>query len=262
LLALFGLTTLRQVREGGAGNVSYVKKTHRFGLLTPSSNTVQEPEFSAVLPETVSLHTGRLGFRNIDPETMVRCVEELGTESSKLADAEVDVIVFAATAPTLAKGKGYDRELIKRMEDAAQRPATTSATAFVDALTQLGIEKIAIGAPWSKTMDPPMVSFMEASGFKVVNSEVVGYVAATELGRVGPEAAYELGLKVDRPDAQAVIMPGGNWPSITVVERLEQELGKPVLANNAVSIWAGLRLLHRNDSIPGYGSLLRDHLRA
>jgi len=33
-----------------------------------------------------------------------------------------------------------------------------------------------------------------------------------------------------------------------VVERLEQELGKPVLANNAVSIWAGLRLLKRNDS--------------
>ena len=242
--------------------MSYVKKTHRFGLLTPSSNTVQEPEFSAVLPQTVSLHTGRLGFRNIDAETMVRCVQELETESRKLADAEVDGIVFAATAPTLAKGKGYDRELIKRMEDAAGKPATTTATAFVDALTRLGVEKIAIGAPWSKAMDAPMVSFMEASGFKVVNSEVVGYVAATELGRVGPEAAYELGRRVDRPDADAVIMPGGNWPSIAVVERLEQELGKPVLANNAVSIWAGLRLLKRNDSIPGYGRLLRDHLAA
>jgi maleate isomerase len=240
--------------------VSYVEKTHRFGLLTPSSNTVQEPEFSAVLPQDISLHTGRLGFRNIDPDTMIRCVEELESESRKLADAEVDVIVFAATAPTLAKGKGYDRELIKRMEDAAGRPATTSATAFVDALTRLGIERIAIGAPWSKTMDQPMVSFMEASGFAVVNSEVAGYVAATELGRVGPDAAYELGRKVDRPDAQAVIMPGGNWPSLEVVERLEQALGKPVLANNAVSIWAGLRLLKRHDRIPGYGSLLREHL--
>jgi maleate cis-trans isomerase len=47
-----------------------------------------------------------------------------------------------------------------------------------------------------------------------------------------------------------------------VVERLEQELGKPVLANNAVSIWAGLRLLEQYDSIPGYGRLLRDHLAA
>ena len=65
--------------------------------------------------------------------------------------------MFAATAPTLAKGKGYDRELIKRMEDAAGRPATTAATAFVDALTRLGVERIAIGAPWSKAMDAPMV---------------------------------------------------------------------------------------------------------
>jgi len=49
---------------------------------------------------------------------------------------------------------------------------------------------------------------------------------------------------------------------MTVVERLEQELGKPVLANNAVSIWAGLRLLQGYDGISGYGALLRDHLAA
>ena len=240
--------------------MTYVKKIHRFGLLTPSSNTVQEPEFSAALPPTVSLHTARVAYRDITPQEQDRCVLELESESRKLADAEVDVIVFAATAPTLANGKGYDRELIKRMEDAAGRPATTAATAFVDALARLGVERIAIGAPWSKTMDKPMVDFMEMSGFKVVHSEVVGFVASIELGRVGPERAYELGRRADRPDADAVIMPGGNWPSIAVVERLEQELGKPVLANNAVSLWAGLRLLKTGDNIPGYGRLLRDHL--
>jgi maleate cis-trans isomerase len=47
---------------------------------------------------------------------------------------------------------------------------------------------------------------------------------------------------------------------MSVVERLERELGKPVLANNAVSLWAGLRLIKTGDSIPGYGRLLRDHL--
>jgi maleate isomerase len=240
--------------------MTYVKKIHRFGLLTPSSNTVQEPEFSAALPPAVSLHTARVAYRDITPQEQDRCVLELESESRKLADAEVDVIVFAATAPTLAKGKGYDRELIKRMEDASGRPATTAATAFVDALTQLGVERIAIGAPWSKTMDKPMVDFMELSGFKVVHSEVVGFVASIELGRVGPERAYELGRRADRPDADAVIMPGGNWPTMSVVERLERELGKPVLANNAVSLWAGLRLIKTGDSIPGYGRLLRDYL--
>ena len=57
-------------------------------------------------------------------------------------------------------------------------------------------------------------------------------------------------------------MPGGNWIAMPMIERLEQELGKPVLCNNAVSIWAGLRLLKRTDSVPGYGRLLRDHLHA
>jgi maleate isomerase len=233
----------------------------RFGLLTPSSNTTQEPEFFAALPPGVSLHTGRVAYRDITPEEQMRCVVELEAESRKLADAEVDCIVFAATAPTLAKGKGYDRELIKRMEDASGRPATTAATAFVDALTMLDAKTIAIGAPWSATMDKPMVAFMQANGFAVVHSEVVGFVASIELGRVGPEKAYELGLRTDRVEADAIVMPGGNWPAMSVVDRLERELGKPVLANNAVSLWAGLRLLGRRDSIAGYGSLLREGLR-
>jgi maleate isomerase len=237
-----------------------VQKTHRFGLLTPSSNTTQEPEFSAALPPGVSLHTGRVSYRVITPEEQLRCVLELEQESRKLADADVDVIVLAATSPSVAKGKGYDRELIKRMEDASGKPATTAATAFVEALTRLGAEKIAIGAPWSRIMDTPMVDFMEKNGFEVVHSEVLGLVASIELGRVDPEKAYELGRRTDRPDADAIIMPGGNWPSMRVVERLERELGKPVLANNAVSLWAGLRLLKAGNSIAGYGRLLRDHL--
>jgi maleate isomerase len=238
------------------------QKTRRFGLLTPSSNTVQEPEFSAALPADVSLHTGRVAYRDITPQEQMRCVLELENESRKLGDAEVDVIVFAATAPTLAKGKGYDRELIKRMEDAARRPATTAATAFVEALERLGVRKVAIGAPWSKVMDAPMVSFIEAHGFAVVNSEVAGYVAGVALGRADPQEAYALGRQVDRPDAEAILMPGGNWPCLSIIERLERDLGKPVLSNNAVSLWAGLRLMKQPVGIPGHGCLLRDHLAA
>jgi maleate isomerase len=110
-------------------------------------------------------------------------------------------------------------------------------------------------------MDKPMVEFMEMSGFTVVHSEVAGFVASIELGRVGAEEAYELGRRSDRPQAEAILMPGGNWPVMGVVERLERELGKPVLANNAVSLWAALRLLKHTDGIPDYGLLLREHLK-
>ena len=38
--------------------------------------------------------------------------------------------------------------------------------------------------------------------------------------------------------------------------------GALTIANNAVSIWAGLRLLQAYDGVTGYGRLLRDHLAA
>src|SRR4029078_2341405 len=145
---------------------------------------------------------------------------KLERESRKLADAEVGVIVFAATAPTLAKGKGYDRELIKRMENASGRPATTAATAFVDELNELGVTKIALGQPWSKTMEKPMIAFMQAHGFEIVHSETVGIVSGVELGRIGPERAYELGRKSDRPAAEAAVMPGGKWIAVTLTQQV------------------------------------------
>src|SRR5262249_56348055 len=105
---------------------------------------------------------------------------------------------------------------------------------------------------WSQIMDTPMVTFMEASGFEVVNSDVAGYVAGVELGRAGSQAAYELGCRADRPEADAVIMPGGNWPAVSVVERLERDPRKPAPANNAGSLGAGVRLLQCPASTAGH----------
>lgn len=238
----------------------YIKRTHRLGLLTPSSNTTQEPEFSETLPAAVSLHTGRLSFTNIDAATMVNCVAELEHESRKLADAEVDAIILAATAPSVTRGRGYDRELIKRMQDASGKPATTASTAFLEALEVLGARKIAMAAPWSETMNKTVVKFLEENGFQVVHHEVLGLVRNAELGRADPQTAYELGRRADRPDAQAVILPGGNWPTMSMLERLEREIGKPVLTNNVVSIWASLRIIGGYTSVAGHGRLLSDYL--
>ena len=240
--------------------MAYIKTTHRFGLLTPSSNTTQEREFAEVLPKTISLHTARLSFTNIDADTMVSCIAELESESRKLADADVDIITLAATAPSVTYGRGYDRQLIDRMTQASGKPATTASTAFLEALAELGIRRIAIAAPWSLSVNNIVAAFFETNGYSVVHSEVMGLVRNTELGRVDAETAYAFGRKADHPDAEALIVPGGNWPTMTVVERLERDLGKPVLTNNCVSIWAGLRMINGYGRITGYGGLLRDHL--
>ena len=75
----------------------------------------------------------------------------------------------------------------------------------------------------------------------------------TELGRVDPRRQNR--PPGDRPTGRR--HPArGNWPTMSVVGRLEQDLGKPVLTNNVASIWAGLRILGCHDRINGYGRLL------
>ena len=117
-----------------------IKKTQRFGLLLPSSNTTQEPEFIQVLPASVSLHCARLTLSQIDPESTIKIVAELETETRKLNDARVDAVVLSATAPSTRMGKGYDQEICQRIEKACGKPATTAATAMLQAFNVLNIK--------------------------------------------------------------------------------------------------------------------------
>ena len=231
----------------------------RIGLLLPSSNSVQEPDFCAVLPKHITLHVARMGLRTVEAESTKAIVEEIETESRKLADVDVDVILFAATAPSSRNGIGYDRELVKRIGAASGKPATTASTALLEALRVLGIKRIALGAPWSDAINRTAAAFIEANGFPVVAQEALGHVRKLDIGLLDPQSAYDLGRRIDRPDADAVMLACGNWSTFGIIDRLERDLGKPVLATNQVSLWHALKMT-ACAPLGGLGVLLREHL--
>jgi len=232
----------------------------RIGLLLPSSNTTQEPEFVRILPDQVTLHVERLPLRTVDADATARIVEDIETESRKLADADVDAIVLAATAPSSRNGVGYDRQLIERIESASGRPATTASTALIQALTALDVQRLVVAAPWSDPVNGVAVAFIEASGFAVVAHRALGHVSNLEIGLLSEQSAFDLGMALDRPDAQAVVLVWGNWLTLGIVDRLEAAIGKPVLTTNQVSLWAVLRLLGYHAPVFGWGRLLRHHM--
>jgi maleate isomerase len=239
-------------------SVKHIEKKHRIGLLVPSSNSTQEPEFLQMLPPSVSLHIARLTLSRIDPDATLEIVAELDKESRKLADAAVDLLVFAATAPSTRMGKGYDAQLIKRMVDATGKPATTAATAMLDAFAALGVRRVALAAPWSETTNKWVTGFLESHGIEVVNQVAMGVVSNNEVGRLHPDTAFEHGRKADRKDADAVFLACGNWWTASIVESLEQALRKPVLTTNNMTVWHALKMAGAHASAPGFGQLLRD----
>jgi maleate isomerase len=231
----------------------------RIGVLLPSSSSVQEQAFWGALPAGITLHAARMRLNTVDPQSTLRIVEEIETESQKLADADVDVILLAATAPSSRNGIGYDLELIKRISAASGKPATTASTGMVEALRALSAERIVLGAPWSTDINRTTAAFIEASGFKVVAQEALGMVRNLEIGLLDPQTGYDIGQRVDRPEADAVMLACGNWNVFGAIEPLERDLGKPVLTTNQVGLWHALKILGA-EPLDGLGVLLREQL--
>ncbi|MBV7483782.1 aspartate/glutamate racemase family protein [Bordetella sp. BOR01] len=226
-------------------------------MFVPSSNTTIEPEFYRTLPPHVTLHAARLYLTQIATDSIENIVGDIEAQARNLASADVDVLVLGATAPSFLKGLGYDVEITRRIELASGKPATTTSTALVNALKELGISRVALGAAYDDHVNSIARSFLQANGFEVVRTKGLGLVDNLVVGRLDGTSALELARDIDSPQAQAIVLACTNWKTMDVLEQLEQELGKPVLSTTQVSIWAALRMLGETDAIPGYGRLLR-----
>ena len=231
----------------------------RIGLLAPSSNTVQEPEFYTTLPPGYTLHVTRLALEKIEASSTLKIGEQVEEAARRLGHADVGVIVLAATAPSSRLGLGYDQELIRRIAAVSGSLATTAATAMVEALKQLGARRIVLGAPWSEDVNRTTANFIEQNGFEVLSQTALGIVANLEVGLLDAGTAYEMGRRIVRADADAVMLACGNWNTFPIIEKLEREIGKPVLSTNQVSLWHALKLLGAGP-LQGLGSLLSRHL--
>jgi maleate cis-trans isomerase len=67
------------------------------------------------------------------------------------------------------------------------------------------------------------------------------------------QAAFE---RIDRPEIEALVVPGGNFPTMSAIDAWEQQFGKPVITTNQAALWAILRAMAIATPIPSKGRLL------
>lgn len=229
----------------------------RIGLIIPSSNTTMEEEFKKLLPYGISLHTARIPLRKATPKELIEMERYLGEASRRVADADVDIIVFGCTTGSLVKGYGYDQELTNEMTGETGIPSITTSTAVTMALQELRINRMCIATPYIEDLNIAEKKFFEDNGFEVVNIGGLGIIENIEIGKLYPSRAYELAKTVYRPGCEGVFISCTNFRTIEIIDSLEKDLGKPVISSNQVSIWATFKTLMIRDNIENYGSLFK-----
>ncbi len=233
---------------------------HRVGLLIPSSNSLIEPEYYSVLPRSVSAHFARLTMTEVTDAGLARQDEDVATQARQLAAANVEVILFCLTAASFHKGLDYDADLKRRIEDRSGKPAITAAGTIIDSLNVLGVRRIALATPFNSVVNEDSRRFLVDSGFDVVAAEGLAYADNFSIALIDPETVRDLVRRVDRSDAEAIVIPGGNMQCLSIADDMEEELGKPIVTTNQAGIWALLRHLGSFNRLTGLGRLLREHL--
>ncbi len=231
------------------------------GLICPSTNTSIEHEFRLMAPDGLGLHTAR-AFQDGPqaPELYKQIADNVAAASRDLGSAAVDVVAFGCTSCTYF----FPADIIKAtMTTNSGAPAVVTAEAVTSALRRVGAKRIALATPRTDFVNKREVEWFAEQNFEVISVEGLQLGATARqranIGRVPLETTYRLAQRVDQPDADAVFISCTNLPSLTLIERLEAELGKPVITSNQATFWQCLRSMGATLSIDGFGSLLKQH---
>jgi maleate cis-trans isomerase len=227
----------------------------------PPGNPTVEPEMIALTPEGVSVHFHRMdsgdgvpGALDNQDERTRAMIESLDGAAALLAMVKPDIMVIAHTATSYYLGREREGVLLGRLGAATGTRVVTAFGSVAAGLHRLGVRRIALGAPYSAITTAQGRAHLEAHDFDVVRSENLAGVA--NIYDETAERAYRLARSVDRPEAEAVFLTGTGMPTLPVIERLEQDLGKPVISSASAMMWHALRSCGVRQPIPGYGRLL------
>lgn len=228
-----------------------------FGMLIPSTNTTCEAEFGR-LPPDLQVHVARLGKDGPTPFSP-SLDADVAYQSKLLGDARVEVIALAQTSASLF-ADDYDEVTVRRMTEASGGvPSLTSAQAIGRALRALGTQRIAFATPYSEEVIGLAKRYYEAKyGISVGASESLGATSSYAIGKMDAGAAQAAFCRIDRPDIEALVVPGGNFPTMDRIAAWEQQFGKPVITTNQATLWAVLRAMRIATPLSGKGRLLAE----
>lgn len=79
---------------------------------------------------------------------------------------------------------------------------------------------------------------------------------------MSPETIYQFALRNWDSRADGLFMSCMNWWALSVAERLEEMIKRPVVTSHSATLWKALGLASAGVSIQAYGSLLRGTIQA
>ena len=235
----------------------------RIGWIQPRvCSDVEVYDFYQVAPEGVLLVTTNLAVvDSAKKEDLEASLSLLDLSVERLNMAGVDLIMQNGSPIHLHGGNEGHRRILERMRALAKAPVITSSQALAEAFQALSARRILLLSSWkaeSTHLVDNLKQFLSASGIDIAAVEGIGReLPSIAKHQITPAEIYTALTTAAKkhPNVDALYIQSGTLATAGILERLEDELGKPVVSTNSAKIWGSFKPLGISIG-HGFGRLL------
>lgn len=219
-------------------------------------------EFQALLPDGVLAVYTSLYIERLQQSDFDRAIARLDEAAGHMVEGEVDAIIVGG-GPVVA-ALGSDEAVVERTRAIAKVPTQSTTGAMLTGMERLGARKLVVATPYTEERNQLLRTYLEGQGYTVVGMKGLGLTRGTDVAGLPFDATYNLGCEAVRanPGADAVYMPCARMPMVRNIEAIERDTEIPVVTSTQAMAWWGLRAMGIDDTIEGFGRLLREPLPA
>jgi maleate isomerase len=229
------------------------------GCIKPTLRPGGLEELIRMLPEGIGVLPLFLNIRQGTTDEFKRATAPYEPLVQQLAEAGCDLIHPEGAPPFMLLGFKGEAELLKKWEKQHKVPFFTSGSNHVRALRALKAKKIVGATYFVGPINDLFANYFVEAGFDVLGMEGIK-VDFDKVGQLSAEQVYAhvKHAFLQHSKADAIYLLGTGWRVLPVIDRLERDLGVPVVHPVPARCWEMQLRLSVRQPVAGYGRLLAE----
>ena len=223
----------------------------RIGLLTPSSNTVMEPDFYDHVPAGWTVHSARMWLKEATVDAENRMLDDYVFPAARdIASAKPHVIVFGCTSAGALRGNDYDAWLLKEIEQRTGTPTVSVIKSVRKELRKISASNIVVVTPYMTALNERIRSSLESDNMKVLKIEGMGISENLEIAQVTGHRILEFAYQaVGDLEPDALFISCTNLPAMRVLKLLRKQFPFQVVTSNQAALETAIEVVQNAGTI-------------
>ncbi|MDP6429007.1 MAG: hypothetical protein QGH73_02800 [Rhodospirillales bacterium] len=222
-----------------------------FAFLIPQQNANMHPEYELMRPDGVNNQMYRFDISVHD-----QVAEAVLATLPQCHGCYPDMIITGNSIEMQNWSPNIQADYVQKLNDRAKGvPVVTATDATAAALKTLGAKRIAVLSPMSEENSKSAQAYYEGIGFEAPYGTWLEVKESIDIIKVTVDQILDAFQRNNHEDVDTFLHVGGALGMVSMIDELEQKLGRPIVSSNAATYWYAMRKHGITDTRDDLGKL-------